>query len=131
MAHKIGEKVADYPGILYLRRSAGWHLRQHRCHIDTNPMRMEAQRSFLRKPNEPGAAHLPSGLGKNQSDMTYLQHLCGEKWEEKKMKWEKSKGGGRWDWLDCRTYNMAMHRFHLLTFNKPRPKRVYGNIGTL
>jgi hypothetical protein len=129
MHHKTGDKVADYPGVLYMRRSDGWHLRQHRVHIDTNPMRMEAQRSFLRMIGEPGAAHLPSGLGTNHSDLAYLEHLCGEKFDEKKMRWEKFKG--RWDWLDCRTYCMAMHRYHLLTFNKPRPKRIYGNIGTL
>lgn len=130
MKHKDGEKHGDFPGILFLRRSDGWNLRQHRCHIDTNPMRMAAQREFLRKPGEPGAAHLPNGLGKNQSDMAYLQHLCGETWEERKMKWEKSKAGGRWDWLDCRTYTTAMNRHYLATLNRRAPKRVYGVIET-
>lgn len=129
MKHKDGEKLGDFPGILYLRRSDGWHLRQHRCHIDTNPMRMAAQREFLRKPNEPGAAHLPNGLGKNASDMAYLQHLCAEMWDEKKMKWEKPKGAGRWDWLDDRTYCTALHRHHLATLKRPRPpSRKYGFI---
>ncbi len=129
MRGKEGERVEDAPGILYLRRSDGWKLRQARCHIDTNPMRMAAQRTFLLKPGEPHAAHLPHGLTSGRSDMTYLRHLCGEQWDEKALKWVEQPAS-RWDWLDCRTYAMALHRYHMLKLNRPRKSTIkYGVIG--
>ncbi len=135
MEHRTGDKVKDFPGIVYLRRSADWKLRQDRVHIDTTPMRLATQRGYLIKPGHAGAAHLPNGLQNNQSDKAYLQHLCAEQWVEQKMKWEKTKGGGRWDWLDLSTYGYALIRWHLerLRRDSTRPKRTvkYGNIGNL
>lgn len=132
MAHKSGDAVGDYPGILFLRKPKGWTLRQPATHIDTNPMRMLAQRALLLQPGEPGAAHLPNGLKNTASDRAYLQHLCAEYWDESKMKWEKVPGGGRNDWLDCRVYATALHRYHLAKLNKPKaPARKYGNIGAV
>jgi hypothetical protein len=126
-----GERISDAPGILYLRKSEGWRLRQARCHIDTTPMRLAAQRTFLLNQGEPHAAHLPSGLTTSRSDRTYFNHLCGEQWDEKAMKWIEQPGYPRWDLLDCRTYAMALHRYHLLKLTKQKAKRKYGYIGGL
>ncbi len=118
---RAGRRVKDHPGILYLRRTDGWRLKQDRCHIDTNPVRLLAQRAFLLPWGQPGAAHLPAGLTRSPSDLNYLQHLCGELWDERTMTWVKPKGGGRHDYLDCRTYCTALNKLHLLTVNKTPP----------
>jgi hypothetical protein len=112
-----GRAVRNLPGILSLNRDDSWHLAQHRHHIDTNPMRMLAQNSFLLPQNDPGAAHLPHGLKQNASDRAYLQHLCGEEWDPAKGKWVKAKGGSRHDWLDTRVYAYALMLYHLETIN--------------
>jgi len=129
MSGKDGDRVGDFPGILFLRRPKGWKLKQPATHIDTTPMRQAAQRTFLIPPGEPQAAHLPSGLGSNRSDLAYLQHLCGELWDEKAMKWFTPPSAGRHDWLDCRTYCMALFRYHLTRLSRPSPPRRYGVVG--
>lgn len=108
-----GQSVRDFPGILSLRRAQGWKLTQNRHHIDTNPMRMLAQRSFLVRSGEPGSAMLPSGLTTSATDRAYPAHLCGELWDESKGKWVKAKGSSRWDWLDCRVYALALGLYFL------------------
>lgn len=116
---RSGYKIKDYPGIMYRRRTDGWKLTQDRCHIDTTPMRMLAQRAFLLEIGAPGAAHLPSGLRNNTSDMSYLWHLCAEMWDETTMTWKHPKGAGRWDYLDLRTYCTAMHKILMIEAAKP------------
>ncbi len=130
MAGLDGDKAGDYPGILYLRRPKGWTLPQSACHIDTHPMRQAAQRTFLIAEGQPQACHLPSGLHNTASDRIFFQHLCGEMWDEAKMRWVVPKGAGRHDWLDTHTYFMALHRFHLLRHNRRGPVRKFGKVGT-
>ena len=116
-----GSAEATFPGILIQKRSANWSLPQHRHHIDTNPMRKMAQNAFLGVRGDPGSAMLPNGLKQNASDRNYLQHLCGEEWDEKKGKWVPAKGGSRHDFLDCRVYALSLGFMHLemINFGKP------------
>lgn len=118
-----GRAIRNLPGILSLNRDDSWHLPQHRHHIDTNPMRMLAQNSFLLPQGDPGAAHLPHGLKQNASDRAYLQHLCGEEWDAAKSKWVKAKGGSRHDWLDTRVYAYALMLYHLDQINYGVPQQ--------
>ncbi len=131
MKGKEGDRVGDFPGVLYLRRSKTWPLRQDRVHIDTNPMRHAAQRSLLLTPDEAGAALLPNGLTSSASDRAYLNHLCAERWDSTKLLWQPAPSGGRWDWLDCATYCTALHRFHLLRTARPRVKKRTGILGRM
>lgn len=114
MNSESGECVRKFPGILYEYRTKGWHLRQNRCHIDTNPIRQLAQQSFLVQVGQPGSAQCGKGIElRDASAMTYFRHLCAETWDVASKKWIKSKGGGRWDWLDTRVYCLALLLKHL------------------
>lgn len=102
----------DLAGWIYIRQQnymgAIWHLGI----IDVDQARNQAQVAFLVPANKPGAAHLPSGLNRNDA---IIRHYCGtarirddhgrERWSETKQdrkyhhEWQK-----RHDYLDCRTY---------------------------
>ena len=100
-----GKSVMDFPGILSRKRAVTWMLTQDLFHIDTHPMRLKTQRSFLAAPGDVGAGHAPFGLQKNPSGRLLFDHFCGEQWDALKKKWV---GSGRWDLLDCAVYAYAL-----------------------
>ncbi len=106
------DEPGDIPGIV--------HKRDGLYMIAIDAVR-ELLHSAYRRPNgEPGAAHLPSGLQNNATDMAYLRHLVAERmiFDPKTKKTKLIRGPGRWDWQDARRIAEVMVRLQL------RPKRI-------
>lgn len=104
----------NLPGVVYLTKPEGWRLgsTQPLHLVDVERVKEQAQTAFLRPPNAAGAAHLPLGM---KLGHTYIMHLCGELLQEDpktgRRKWRKTIG--RHDYLDCRTYGVALLRLHI------------------
>lgn len=131
-----GKKRAEHdaknlPGVVYLTRPDGWQLgSQQPLHlVDVDRVREQAQTAFLRPVGSVGAAHLPRGL---KAGSAYIMHLCGELLQEDprngRRKWRKQTG--RHDYLDCRTYAVALLRLHVERERRRAnaPRRTYGAI---
>lgn len=124
--------AGDLLGVLYRRRPEGWRLggRQLLHLIDVDKVKEMAQSAFLRPAGAPGAAHLPQGLKSNDS---LIKHLTGEILEEDdrtgRRKWVvKNK---RHDFLDLRTYNVALLRLHVRNTTRTSPRRNFGVVGNI
>lgn len=106
---RSARRAGDLPGVLYRHRPEHWPLPSsrplHTC--DAGRVREQAQLQFLRSPGQPGAAHLPRGLKSNDS---YIKHLLGEVLVEHPRTGRKvwKKNPGRHDYLDLRTYHLAL-----------------------
>jgi hypothetical protein len=106
----------DMLGVVYLRDIQGARLsagpRQRLHLVDVERVKEQAQSAFLRAAAAAGAAHLPRGLKANDA---YILHLTGEVLDEDektgKRKWRVIRK--RHDYLDLRTYNLALLRLHL------------------
>lgn len=92
----------------------------YRIHVDNT--RSLVFGGFRRDLEQPGAAHIPNGLGKGGSDKAYLQHLCGQQYvmDHKKGKLRLQENG-RHDWLDTRRYCTALIRLHQKQRSQPAP----------
>ncbi len=92
----------------------------YRIHVDnTRALVLSAYRRDLA---QPGAGHLPNGLGKGGSDKAYLQHLCGQQYViDHKTGKRRLQETGRHDWLDTRRYCTAAIRLHQHRRSQPTP----------
>lgn len=122
----------DMLGVVYRRTIDGARLgpRQLLHLVDVDRVREQAQTAFLRTPDDAGAAHLPRGLKANDA---YLLHLTAEVLEE-----DEKTGRRKWrsvrkrnDYLDLRTYHLALLRLHLRNATLPTSRRRFGVVGTL
>ena len=95
----------DVEGIIHVREGLG--------HIHNGNTRNQIHTALRRNPTHPGAQLLPSGLGNNQSDTTYLRHVLGEiQVVDPKTGKLKVVEKGRWDLLDARRYAHAIAQRH-------------------
>lgn len=120
----LKDEPGDIPGIVHKRD--GLYI------IATDAVR-ELIHSAYRRPNgEPGAAHIPSGLQNNATDMAYLRHLVAERMvlDTKTKKMKLHRGPGRWDWQDARRIAEVMLRLQLRP-KRTGPPRKYGNVGAV
>jgi hypothetical protein len=122
----------DMLGVVYRRTIDGARLgaRQLLHLVDVDKVREQAQSAFLRAPGDAGAAHLPRGLKANDA---YLLHLTAEVLEEDektgRRKWRRVRK--RNDYLDLRTYHLALLRLHLRNTSLPTSRRRIGVIGNI
>ncbi len=122
----------DMLGVVYRRTIDGarLHPRQLLHLVDVDKVREQAQSAFLRAPGDAGAAHLPRGLKANDA---YILHLTAEVLEE-----DEKTGRRKWrvvrkrnDYLDLRTYHLALLRLHLRNTTLPPSRRKFGVVGNI
>jgi hypothetical protein len=122
----------DMLGVVYRRTIDGarLHPRQLLHLVDVDKVREQAQSAFLRSPGDAGAAHLPRGLKANDA---YVLHLTAEVLEEDektgRRKWRQVRK--RNDYLDLRTYHLALLRLHLRNTTLPKSGRKFGVVGNI
>ncbi len=121
--------ASDMLGVVYLRSIEDARLSlgplQQLHLVDVDKVKEQAQSAFLRAAGDAGAAHLPRGLKANDA---YILHLTGEVLEEDertgRQKWRVVRK--RHDYLDLRTYHLALLRLHLRDAGlPPKPLRRY------
>jgi len=122
----------DMLGVLYRRALEGARLapRQQLHLVDVDRVKEQAVGQYLRPAGSAGAAHLPRGL--KASDAIIL-HLTGEQLVESdktgRRVWRVVRK--RHDYLDLRTYNLALLRLHLRNATlAPMPVRARRVVGS-
>jgi hypothetical protein len=125
LSRSMQAEPGDIPGYVYMRDGL--------IFIDTDSMREAIHAAYKRPVGTVGACHIPCGLQNNSSDTSYLRHLCAERRvvDPKTKKDKIARGPGRWDLQDARRIAEAMIRLRLAANNKPKPKRRFGNLGTI
>jgi hypothetical protein len=134
VAGKLRQALAkgDMLGVVYRREIVGARLgpRQLLHLVDVDKVKEQAQTAFLRTPGDAGAAHLPRGLKANDA---YVLHLTAEVLEE-----DEKSGRRKWrvvrkrnDYLDLRTYHLALLRLHLRNLTLPTNRRRFGVVGNI